>query len=142
MTATSAKNPIALNVKLILPFVNSVKSVFSTMVKVETEVERPYLKTSPAPSYDVSSIIGFSGNIVGSVVVSFQREAAERLATAFAGMPLKLADADFADAIGELANMIAGGAKTQLGRSPASPCRTSSSEPGTSSRGSPMCRAS
>jgi len=47
--------------------------------------------------------------------VSFQREAAESLATAFACTPLKLTDPDFADAIGELANMIAGGAKTQLG---------------------------
>lgn len=115
MTASPPEQPVAINPKLIVPFVNSVRSVFTTMVKVKTEVERPKLKTQPAPSYDVSSIIGFSGHIVGSVVVSFQREAAESLATAFAGTPLKLTDADFPDAIGELANMIAGGAKTQLG---------------------------
>jgi chemotaxis protein CheX len=107
--------PVTINPKLIVPFVNSVRSVFATMVKVATQVQRPHIKTAPAPSYDVSSIIGFSGQIVGSVVVSFQREAAESLATAFAGTPLKLSDNDFADAIGELANMIAGGAKTQLG---------------------------
>jgi chemotaxis protein CheX len=114
MTATEEK-PKTIDVKLILPFINSVRSVFATMVKVTTEVEKPRLKMQPAPSYDVSSIIGFSGQIVGSVVVSFQREAAESLASAFAGSPMKLADSDFPDAIGELANMIAGGAKTQLG---------------------------
>jgi len=114
MSATATK-PYTLDVKLILPFINSVKSVFTTMVKVNTEVCKPCLKEDPASSYDVSSIIGFSGQIVGSVVVSFQQSAAERLATEFAGTPLKLSDADFPDAIGELANMIAGGAKTQLG---------------------------
>jgi chemotaxis protein CheX len=115
-TATPAEKPKpTIDVKLIVPFVNSVRSVFATMVKVGTEVERPRLKMQPAPSYDVSSIIGFSGQIVGSVVVSFQREAAEALASAFACTPLTLTDADFPDAIGELANMIAGGAKTQLG---------------------------
>ena len=114
MNATAEK-PKTIDIRLIAPFVNSVRSVFATMVKVGTEVQKPRLKMQPAPSYDVSSIIGFSGQIVGSVVVSFQKEAAESLASAFADTPLKLTDTDFADAIGELANMIAGGAKTQLG---------------------------
>src|SRR4051794_9765160 len=93
-TATPAEKPKpTIDVKLIVPFVNSVRSVFATMVKVGTEVERPRLKMQPAPSYDVSSIIGFSGQIVGSVVVSFQREAAEALASAFACTPLTLTDA-------------------------------------------------
>jgi len=105
----------AIDPKLIVPFVNSVRSVFATMVKVETEIQRPHYKTQPAPSYDVSSIIGFSGQIVGSVVISLERGAAEALVAAFAGTPLKLTDGDFPDAIGELANMIAGGAKTHLG---------------------------
>ena len=101
--------------KLIVPFVNSVRSVFTTMVGVTTTVERPTLKTDPAASYDVSSIIGFSGEVVGSVVLSFQESAALKLATAFAGMELKLNDPDFADAVGELANMVAGSAKKDLG---------------------------
>lgn len=119
MTAATMEKPAAaaptIDPKLIVPFVNSVRSVFATMVKVETEIQRPHYKTQPAPNYDVSSIIGFSGQIVGSVVVSLERGAAEALVAAFAGSPLKITDADFPDAIGELANMIAGGAKTHLG---------------------------
>jgi chemotaxis protein CheX len=114
MTAIAEK-PSSIDPRLIVPFVNSVRSVFATMVKVNTEVERPHVKTVPAPTYDVSSIIGFSGQIIGSVVVSFQRVAAEALASAFACTPLTMTDPEFPDAIGELANMIAGGAKTQLG---------------------------
>lgn len=109
-TASSALNP-----KLIVPFVNSVRAVFSTMVKVKTEVDRPMVKGTPAPTYDVSSIIGFSGDVVGSVVVSFQLTAAKKLVAAFAGVEIDENSPDFADALGELANMIAGGAKKDLG---------------------------
>ncbi len=48
----------AINVRLIVPFVNSVRSVFATMVKTPTTVQRPFLKTDDTPHYDVSSIIG------------------------------------------------------------------------------------
>jgi chemotaxis protein CheX len=122
MSATAA--PVApsapssspqINPKLIVPFVNSVRSVFSTMVKVATTVERPHLKGSPTPSYDVSGIIGFSGEVIGSVVLSFQMKAAEKLVEGFAGSALDPYSADFADAVGELANMVAGAAKKDLG---------------------------
>ena len=113
-TATQTQSA-TINPKLIVPFVDSVRNVFATMVGVQTTVQRPHLKTQRAPTYDVSSIIGFSGDIVGSVVVSFQKEAAERLASAFAGTSITADMPDFPDAIGELANMIAGGAKKHLG---------------------------
>lgn len=85
------------------------------MVGIKTTVGKPHLKANPAPLYDVSGIIGFSGGIVGSMVVSFQRVTAEKIVEAFAGMPITPDSPDFADAIGELANMIAGNAKKDLG---------------------------
>lgn len=105
---------MAINPKLIVPFVNSVRNVFATMVKVKTEIDRPTVKGVPTPMYDVSSIIGFSGDIIGSCVVSFQLKAAEKLVASFAGMPIATDSPDFADALGELANMIAGAAKRDL----------------------------
>ena len=78
MTAT-ATQPATINPKLIVPFVNSVRAVFTTMAKVQTTVDRPHVKSQLAPTYDVSSIIGFSGDVVGCVVVSFQKAAAEKL---------------------------------------------------------------
>lgn len=106
---------LTVNPKLIVPFVNSVRSVFATMVQVQTTVERPCVKSHPGVSYDVSGIIGFSGEITGSVVVSFQMSAAAKLVAAFACAELEPGTPDFADAVGELANMIAGGAKKDLG---------------------------
>jgi chemotaxis protein CheX len=104
-----------INPKLIVPFVNSVRHVFKTMVNVESTINPPRLKANPCPSYDVSGIIGFSGDVVGSVVVSLQMAAAKSLVAAFAGMPIEPGTPDFVDAIGELTNMIAGGAKKHLG---------------------------
>lgn len=115
MTAAVQPPPALVNPKLVVPFVNSVREVFSTMVKAATTVERPHLKEHPSPSYDVSGVIGFSGGIVGSVVVSFQKDAALKLVEGFAGMAIEFASPDFADAIGELTNMIVGRAKKDMG---------------------------
>jgi len=114
-TPPTAEPGKRINPALIAPFVNSVRSVFQTMVKVETTVTRPYLKNDSTPSYDVSSIIGFTGDVTGSVVISLQMAAAKALTSSFAGMPIEANTPEFTDAIGELANMIAGGAKKHLG---------------------------
>ena len=99
-----------------MPFVNSTIQVFETMVRVKPEIVKPILKKDPLASYDVSGVIGFSGEIVGSVVVSFQMEAAQKLVSALVGMEVDTNSADFVDAVGELANMIAGSAKKDLGK--------------------------
>lgn len=108
--------------KLIIPFVNSTRKVFSTMVGVQTTVNHPHVKTNPIPSFDISGIIGFSGDILGSVVISFQTQAAVKLVSAFTGMPITADSPDFSDAIGELANMIAGNAKKDLGATASITC--------------------
>lgn len=114
-TPVAAAQPPRLSSKMILPFVESTRKVLATMLKVESTVLPPRLKDSPVASHDVSGIIGFGGEIVGSVVLTFQRATARKLVEAFAGADLDPTCPDFADAIGELANMIVGSAKKDLG---------------------------
>jgi chemotaxis protein CheX len=121
MSEAIATQP-SVSAKLIVPFVNSVRNVFRTMVGVETVVERLTRKTGPAASYDISAIVGFSGQVIGSVVVSFQMAAALSLVKAFAGVDIPVESPDFPDAIGELANMIAGNAKKDLGATASITC--------------------
>jgi chemotaxis protein CheX len=64
--------------------------------------------------YDVSGIIGMSGEARGNVVLSFPKDAALKVVSAFAGIQSKCLDEDFCDAVGELANMVAGNAKKDL----------------------------
>ena len=101
--------------QLIVHFVHSVREVLQTMAQVPVTVGSPTLKTSPLATYDVSGIIGFSGEYIGSMVLSFPRTTAVAIVASFAGMPLAPDSPDFADAVGELANMIAGSAKAGFG---------------------------
>jgi chemotaxis protein CheX len=114
MTTTKAPAP-SVSSKLIVPFMNAVREVFQKMAGVPTTIGKPFLKTDATVTYEICGIIGFSGEITGSVMVSFSDAAAEKLVEAFAGVAMTRNDPDFADAIGELANMIAGSAKKNLG---------------------------
>jgi chemotaxis protein CheX len=114
----AALNPqpqMNLNSKLIMPFVHSTMNVFTTMVHVKPEISKPRLKDDAETTYDVSGVIDFSGDVIGSVVVSFELETARKLVNALVGSEIDPSSADFVDAIGELANMIAGNAKKDLG---------------------------
>jgi chemotaxis protein CheX len=101
--------------QLVVHFMKSIREVLRTMAHVEVAMGTPKLKKSPATTYDVSGIIGFSGEFVGSMVLSFQQSTAVAIVSSFAGVPVTPDSPDFADAVGELANMIAGSAKTSFG---------------------------
>ena len=96
------------------PFISSICNTFETMCNVPVTVGKPTLKTSDQPHSDVSSVIGFSGDAVGSVVLHFSYDIASKLASRFAGIEITPEHEDFADAVGELANIVAGGAKSKF----------------------------
>lgn len=103
-----------LNPKMVMPFVSSTSRVFSTMVGIEAKFGKPFIKTDAVASHDVSGVVGFSGTILGSVVITMQKVVAMKLVESFTGSQLPPDSSDFADAIGELANMVAGSAKKDL----------------------------
>ena len=98
----------------ITPFIKSVQNVFNMMLQLDVTVEDPRLKTDAKATYDVSGIIGLSGDVVGSAVLSFPTDAAERIVALFTGEELSVEHPDFADAIGELINMVTGNAKADF----------------------------
>ncbi len=98
----------------IMPFVRSVQNVFETMLHLPVQVGTPGLKSGQELSYDISGIIGMSGGVEGAVVLSFPVATAERVVSVFAGIDLAHTHEDFPDAVGELVNMISGGAKAQF----------------------------
>lgn len=99
---------------MIMPFITSVQAVFETMLHMRVEVGTPFLNKDGGSSRDVTAIIGMSGDIQGTVGLSFKLDAAVRTASIFAGCQLDPGGADFVDAVGELANMISGGAKAKF----------------------------
>ena len=95
----------------IKPFIASISNVFSTMMQLPVTVQAPSVKPAEGPSSDVSGIIGMSGDVRGSVVLSFSNTTAENIVALFCGQKYGAGTPDFADAIGELVNMVSGGAK-------------------------------
>ena len=98
----------------IMAYVSSVQNVFETMLRLSVQVGAPSVKPTPRPSHDVSGIISMSGDVEGTVVLSFPTAAAERVVSLFTGAELSHTHEDFADAIGELVNMVSGGAKAKF----------------------------
>jgi len=100
-----------MDVRYINPFLAAVKDVFETMIEVSFSVGKPCLKKDSIPLHEVSSIIGISGEVTGSVVINLSERTALQLASALIGEQLLELDEDCVDAIGEIANMVAGSAK-------------------------------
>ena len=103
-----------MDVRYINPFIASICNTFETMCGSKVTVGKPLLLTEPYEQTDVSAIIGFSGDAAGSVALCFGVDTASKLATSFAGTEITPEHDDFGDALGELANMVAGGAKAKL----------------------------
>jgi len=104
-----------MDVRYINPFVAAIKNVFSTMVNTEIKTGKPYVVPSNSePCSDVSAVIGLSGDVVGCVVLSLPLQTACNTASRFAGIDMDQTHEDFTDALGELANMVAGHAKSKL----------------------------
>lgn len=98
----------------ITPFIRATKNVFDTMLRMPVSFGDPRVMSTADPhAHHVSGIIGLSGDLVGAVAVMFPKATADVCVRALAGPS---ADSDpelFADAIGEIANMISGAAKAQ-----------------------------
>ncbi len=103
-----------MDVRYVNPFMVSIKEVFSTMAGVEVQVLKPKMKVNGSGAVGVSGVIGFSGDAAGACLLCFPTDVACKLASAFAGEEMSASHPDFSDAIGELANMVAGGAKSQF----------------------------
>lgn len=100
---------------LILPFIRTTRNLFETMFQMDIEIGSPSIKPPSSPSFDVSGIIGMSGDVEGSVVLSFPMATAVRVVSLFTGQEISAeSEDDLTDAIGEVVNMVAGGAKAQL----------------------------
>jgi chemotaxis protein CheX len=103
-----------MDVRYINAFVRSISNTYETMCQLPVSIGKPQIKANEGPGTDVSGVIGFSGDAAGCVVLHFSFDVASKLATRFAGIDITPEHPDFADAIGELANMVAGGAKAQF----------------------------
>lgn len=87
------------------------KDVFSTMLMVELEVEDGAEQKKAEIQSNISSLIGLGGDVQGLLAVHCPLTVATAITSTFLGMDIEEIDDDVKDAIGEVANMVAGNLK-------------------------------
>lgn len=103
-----------MRVEYINPFIASLGNAFITMLGCEVRRGPISLKDDHSPRYDVSGIIGLSGKAIGTVVLSLSKVVALKAASTMLLSDMTEINDDVIDAVGELTNMVAGGAKAEL----------------------------
>ena len=103
-----------MDVTYVNPFILSTIETFKTMMKIDVVPQKPELKQEPGPMYDISGIIGLSGNAQGSISLSFPKIVALKTVSAMIGAEIKIVGPEITDGIGEIVNIIAGYAKKNL----------------------------
>jgi len=102
------------DVRYVNPFIGAVQHLFQTMLGTDIVFSKPTTKEYHALTPDISATIRFTGGGDGSVALCFPNRSALQIANKFAGDEIEANSEDLADALGELANIVAGQAKASM----------------------------
>jgi len=97
----------------IQPFVKVCQSVFQKFCNIDVVPGRVYFinRDEYGKMWDISGIIGLSGEVIGAVAISMNDETAIEITKSLTGVEHSAFDNDVTDAVGEIINIIAGNAK-------------------------------
>jgi chemotaxis protein CheX len=101
--------------KYIQPFIDVCENVFKEFVGSELTAGRPYFSDVTAVTdWDISAIIGLTGEARGAVVISMKKGLALKVTDILTGTRHTTLDDEAVDAVGEIVNIIAGNVKKNL----------------------------
>lgn len=103
-----------MDVSYVNPFVKATNETFKTMMGMELKMGVPELKKADKHTFDISGVIGLSGEAQGIISLSFPEKLALQVVSKLLGAEITTVGADLTDAIGEIANIVAGYAKQYL----------------------------
>lgn len=89
-------------------------AVISSTVGVEASKEKVYVKNDDVNNAHLSAVIEVSGDHKGAFLIALSEDAAKQIASKMLMEEKRFLDRDVMDAIGEIINMISGGAKGAL----------------------------
>jgi len=104
--------------ELINPFLHATKNVLETMCQTTVQSKKPHLKDNTLSYGDITGIIGMTSDAnAGCMILSFSEKCILQIvANMLMEPPKEKIDEEIVDAVGELTNMICGGAKAQLSK--------------------------
>ncbi len=104
-----------MRVEFINPFIASLLNVLNTMAQIKLVPGKPKLKKDEIARGDVSGLIGMvSDQAKGSFSISFDETLALTIMENMLGEKSSHIDAEVIDMVGEITNMVTGGAKRLL----------------------------
>lgn len=104
-----------MNVDFINPFLDSLLNVLKTMANMELKPGKPNLKKDNLAKGDVSGLIGMVGpQTKGSLSITFEETLILEIMNKMLGEKPESIDEEVTDLVGELTNMVTGGAKNLL----------------------------
>lgn len=104
-----------MDAKIINPFIDSAMNVIQTMASITPRAGKPYLKNTPGTWGAVTGVIGMAGDrITGNMLISFDEECVLKIVSKMLMTEYTTINDEVVDAVGELTNIISGGAKTGL----------------------------
>lgn len=104
-----------MNVEFINPFISALLNVLKTMAQTELTPGKPKKKKDDVAKGDVSGLIGMVGpQVKGSLSITFDESLALEIMLRMLGEKPMTLNSEVTDMVGEITNMICGGAKSEL----------------------------
>jgi chemotaxis protein CheX len=114
MTATATSLSSAATADYVNPVIKATRDVFEMMLGCTPKRVGLRLKDDQPGTFAVSGVIGITGRAVGTIVFCMSEKMAKEVLKRMVGTEAPSINAEVCDAVGELTNMIAGAAKSQL----------------------------
>lgn len=106
-----------MNVNFINPFLQSLLNVISTMASMDLTPGKPQVKNDNLAKGDVSGLIGMIGpQTKGSLSITFEQKLVLQIMQNMLGENPGKINEEVTDLVGEITNMVTGGAKNLLGQ--------------------------
>lgn len=101
-----------MNTDFVNPFLDSIVNVLSTMARVTATPQDPFVKEDFSSRGDVTGLVGLAGKQArASLAISFPEGAILQIASRMLGEDFEMLDETVANLVGEITNMVSGGAK-------------------------------
>jgi chemotaxis protein CheX len=100
-------------VEYIQPFIDGCKEVFRDLCKTEIDANRAFFVAVDEfkTEWDISGIIGLSGEVNGAVALSLKEVTAYKVTKILTGNDYTSIDKEVTDVVGEIVNIIVGNVK-------------------------------
>ncbi|UCD36494.1 MAG: chemotaxis protein CheX [Nitrospiraceae bacterium] len=104
-----------MNVEFINPFLEALLNVLRTMAAMDAQPGSPEIKKTNISSGDVTGLIGMTSDLTkGTLAISFTEAAILEIMQRMLGEAVERIDETVTDMVGEITNMVTGGAKKIL----------------------------